>query len=252
MHVEAVKTRVVTTKTNSLEDILDEALPVLKEGSIVAVTSKIVAICEGSVVPYGDISKEDLVISESDLYMPFSDSSYGYSFTITDNKLIPMAGIDESNGEGYYILWPRNPQQTANRIRHHLALKYKLQKVGVIVTDSTCQPLKRGTTGVSLAHSGFHALRNYIGAPDLFGRPFGVTQANLAEGLAASAVFAMGEGAERTPLCVITDAPNILFIDRDPTDAELSENTISLKEDLFAPFLTKVDWKKGGGKTRGQ
>ena len=34
--------------------------------------------------------------------------------TMKNNILIPGAGIDVSNGNGYYTLWPRNPQKTAN------------------------------------------------------------------------------------------------------------------------------------------
>ena len=61
-------------------------------------------------MPYADINKEDLVITESKLYLPATLSKYGHHFTITNNTLIPTAGIDESNGEGYYILWPRDAQ----------------------------------------------------------------------------------------------------------------------------------------------
>ncbi len=195
--------------------------------------------------PYADIDKEELVVRESNLYLPATLSKYGHHFTITNNTLVPMAGVDESNGEGYYILWPRDAQKTANDIRKHLLEKHGLKNIGVVMTDSTCQPLRRGTTGISLAHSGFMALRNYIGKPDLFDRPFGVTQANIAGGLASAAVLAMGEGAEQTPLCVITDLESIDFNEEDPSAEELAEITISLDEDLFAPFLTAVEWKQG-------
>ena len=34
---------------------------------------------------------------------------YHMTLTIKQGMLIPTAGIDESNGDGYYILWPRDP-----------------------------------------------------------------------------------------------------------------------------------------------
>ncbi|HSH56031.1 MAG TPA: coenzyme F420-0:L-glutamate ligase [Candidatus Limnocylindrales bacterium] len=245
MNIAAIKTPKLTLGSGSIFEILDSALSSIEEGSIIAVTSKIVSICEGNVIAYADIDKEELVARESNLYLPASLSKYGHHFTITNNTLIPMAGVDESNGEGYYILWPRDAQKTANDIRRHLSTKHGLKNVGVVITDSTCQPLRRGTTGISLAHSGFMALRNYIGKPDLFDRPFGVTQANVAGGLAAAAVLAMGEGAEQTPLCIISDVPAVVFTQDNPADKELSEITISLDEDLFAPFLTAVNWQQG-------
>ncbi|HEX8182738.1 MAG TPA: coenzyme F420-0:L-glutamate ligase [Candidatus Saccharimonadales bacterium] len=246
MIISAIKTAKIVASQQTLYDVLDTYLPVVTEKSIVVITSKIVSICEGSIVPYDDISKADLVVRESDLYLPAEASAYGHHFTIVGNTLIAMAGIDESNGEGYYILWPRNSQQTANEVRAHLLRKHNIREVGVVITDSTTRPLRRGTTGISLAHSGFAALNNYIGKPDIFGRPFGVTQANVAEGIAAAAVLAMGEGAEQTPLCVLTDASTVQFENHDPTAEQLAETTLSIETDLFQPFLTTADWRPGG------
>jgi len=245
MLITSIKTPKITANGKSLIEIINDAIPDIAENSVIAITSKIVSICEGRVIPTKEIDKEDLVIKESDLYIPATLSKYGHHFTITNNTLIPMAGVDESNGEGYYILWPEDSQKTANEVRHYLRDKNGLTNLGIVITDSTCQPLRRGTTGIALAHSGFSALKNYVGTPDLFGRPFGVTQANIAGGIAAAAVLAMGEGAEQTPLCVITDLNGITFQDSDPSKREIDELYVPLQEDLFAPFLTAVEWSKG-------
>jgi F420-0:gamma-glutamyl ligase len=159
--------------------------------------------------------------------------------------LIPTAGIDESNAHDVYVLWPKDAQATANEIRAYLKARFGVTNAGVLITDSTCQPLRRGTTGIYLAHSGFRALHNYIGQPDLFGRPFAVSQASVAGGLAAAAVLAMGEGTEQTPLALLSDLPAVTFVDADPDEAELTELHIQLDEDLFAPFLTAVEWLPG-------
>ena len=66
-----------------------------------------------------------------------------------------------------------------------------------------------------LAYSGFRALNDYVGRPDLFGRPFTVSQADVAGGLAAATVLQMGEGAEQTPIAVLTELPFVQFQDRD-------------------------------------
>ena len=245
MKVTAVSTDVITAGAIKLTALLERSLHDLQEGSVVAITSKIVSVCENNVIPVADIDKEQLVVRESDLYLPATLSRYGHHFTITDNTLIPMGGVDESNGNGYYVLWPTDAQRTANEIRAWLRRRFGLAKLGVVITDSTCHPLRRGTNGIMLAYSGFRPLNDHVGKPDLFGRPFTVTQADVAGGLAAAAVLQMGEGTEQTPVAVLSDLPFVHFQDGDPSPEELATVMIPLDEDLFAPFLQSVQWHKG-------
>ena len=245
MKVTSLKTSKIRAGNISLLALIDQSLPTLEEKSILAITSKIVSLCENSVVPIDAIDKQALVISESDFFLPETIEKYGFSFTIANHTLIPMAGIDQSNGDGNYVLWPKDPQKTANQVRRHLAERFKLNEVGVIITDSTCQPMRLGTAGISIAHSGFATLTDYVGTPDLFGRPLEVTQANLVGGLAAAAVLVMGEGAEQTPLCLISDLSFIKFQPRDPTLEEIEGAHIKIDDDIFAPFLNGVKWQKG-------
>lgn len=246
MIITPIRTPKLTPNDKDLLAVLDAALPELHDGMILAVTSKIVSICEGSVVPITEADKHELMIREAESYLPPELTVYGHSFTITNHTLIPTAGIDESNGDEHYILWPRDVQKSANEIRAHLMNKYSLRNFGVLITDSTCSPMRWGTYGIALAHSGFNALRNYRGKPDLFGKEMAVTQANISGGLAAASVVAMGEGTEQTPLCLLSDLPQVEFQDRDPSDDELAALRIDKEDDLFSPFLLAVDWKQGG------
>ena len=250
MIIQSIKTNKITAGATDLLSLLDEAIVGLKEGSVLAITSKVVSLCENAVVPIGDIDKAELIIQESDLYLPATLSKYGHHFTITNHTLIPVAGIDESNGEQNYVLWPKDVQATANQVRAYIQERHGLQQIGVIITDSTCRPLRRGTGGIALAHSGFQALNNYVGKPDLFGKPFAVSRADVAGGLAAAAVLQMGEGSEQTPIAILSDLPFVEFQNRDPSEAELAELRISLDDDLFAPFLQTVEWKKGERKQK--
>ena len=236
MKINLIKTDKITLNKYQLTDILDIYLPNISENSILAITSKIVSICEGSVAR--DTNKHDLIKQEADLMMVDVKNKYGLDLTIKNNILIPNSGIDESNGNGYFILWPKDPYKSAKDIHSYLKKRFKLKKVGVIITDSKTTPLKWGTTGTSIAHYGFSALNNYIGCEDLFGRKLQFTKANIADGLAAACVLAMGEGNEQTPLCIIEAVPFVDFTIK-------KENlTISIKEDLYAPLLTSVKWKK--------
>lgn len=244
MVITPIKTERVSSGSIDLLDLIDTSVDELHEKDILVITSKVVSLCEGGTVPVGSIDKQSLVAQHADTYLPSSASKYGITFSIANNTLIASAGIDESNGGGDYILWPKDSQRSANEVRVHLQERFGLQYVGVIITDSTCQPLRRGTIGIALAHSGFASLHDYIGKPDLFGRPFSVSVSNISSGLAAAAVVAMGEGDQQTPLCLISDAGFVDFQDRDPTAEELTLTTISPEEDLFAPFLQAVEWQK--------
>lgn len=249
MIVTAIKTRKILPQKQSLEALLDESIEDLEENAVVAISSKIVAICEGRLIPIGSVDKQRLVEEESDQYIPANLSKYDFSFTLLHNTLIPIAGIDESNGGGNYILWPKNPRRSANEIRKYLKSRFNLKRIGVIVIDSTAYPLRYGTVNIVIGHSGFLAAKDYRGKPDLFGRPFKVSISSVAGGLAAAAGLVMGEGTEQTPLAIISDVSFVQFQDRDPTKKELDNFYIPiLKDDLFAPFLNAVKWQKGGNK----
>lgn len=245
MKVEAIKTEKITPGKITLLSLLDKYVSGLQEGSILAITSKIVSICEGRVVAVSGADKDELVRKEADLYLPKEENKYGVFLTIKDSLLIPTAGIDESNGGGHYVLWPADPQKTANKVREYLEKRFNLKKVGVIITDSKTTPLRWGTSGVAIAHSGFMALKNYIGTPDIFGKDFQMTKASISDALSASAVLVMGEGREQTPLSIISDVPFVKFQDGNPTVEELNELKISIDDDLYAPLLKSVHWKKG-------
>jgi len=188
-----------------------------------------------------------LVAREADYYLPENLSKYGFSFTIIHNTLVPAAGVDLSNGNGNYVLWPLDPQKTVNEVRQYLRKRFGLNKVGVILTDSTARPLHFGTEGVAIRYSGFASSNNYIGTPDLFGRKLEVSISNVVDGLASAAVVVMGEGTEQTPFAVISDLPFVDFQDQDPTDKELKQFYLEhMEDDLFEPFLRQMGWQEGG------
>lgn len=245
MVITPIKTRPVTKKEDSLFGFLDEFVGSFEDKSILVITSKIVSIMQGRVVEKRDAEKRELVVEESELYLEPEVSKFNFSITIKNGLLVPAAGIDESNADGKYILWPENPQEVANSVREYLCKRFSTQYAGVIITDSTTRPLRWGTTGVSIAYSGFSPLNDYIGTKDIFGRTMEVTKANIMDALAASAVVTMGEGAEVTPLAIISDIPFVQFQDRNPTEDELRSLTISLEEDLYEPLLKTAPWKKG-------
>ncbi len=252
MHIRAIKTHKITSKDTDIFAILDRYVQRPRERSVLVVTSKIVAICEGRVVKKNSKdtkdtrdAKEELAKKEADFYLPLPRSKYRILLTIKDSRINFTSGIDESNANGYFVLWPKNPQKSANEIREHIAKKFHMRNFGVVITDTTSLPLRRGQLGIMLAHSGFKALKNYVGKSDIFGRKLKMTKAAIAEALAIAAVLVMGEGKEQTPLAIVEDVPFIEFKERNPTKKELAELHIRLEDDLFEPLLTAVKWRKG-------
>jgi dihydrofolate synthase / folylpolyglutamate synthase len=246
MKITAIKTKKIIPGKSNLVDVLCNYLKKFKgrEKIIIAITSKVISICEGKVVKIGSLNKIDLITQEADFILPLKKNKNDIILTLKNNILIPTAGIDESNGNGNYILWPKNPQKSANDIRKYLCKFLGVKYIGVIITDSKTTPLRRGTTGIAVAHSGFVALNDYIGQKDLFGRKLKVTKSNVADALAVAAVLVMGEGAEQTPLAIIEEIPGVKFQKTNPTAAELKDLKISLKSDLYAPLLKGAKWKK--------
>ncbi len=245
MKIQAIKTRKFLPPKDDLWDLLS-AIKNLKENSVVAVTSKVVAIGEGRSIPMTGISKDELIVKESDKYLPRKLNELTM-YTIKDNLLVAAAGIDESNAKGFYVLWPKNPEASAKKIWEFLRKKFYLKNLGVIITDSRITPLRRGVLGLAISYFGFKPLRDYRGTKDLFGRKFEMETTDIPDCLATAAVLEMGEGAEQQPLAVITDVPYVEFIQGKyrPKNPD-SSFEIPEKEDLFYPFLSSVPWKKGG------
>lgn len=247
MNVKAVKTHRITTKDRDLLIVLDRYIKNLKEGSIVVIVSKIVAITQGRVVkPMSEEEKDNLIKSESQKFIPKEHNKYGLFVTIVDDHLTYSAGIDESNADGMYVLWPENPGAVASKVRKYLRKKFRIKKVGVIITDMIALPMRWGVIYGEIAWSGFAPLKDLTGKPDIFGREFRFTKVGILNGLAAAAGVVMGEGSEQTPIGIITDIPFVEFSDRDPTDEEIKNLIIKPENDIFGSMITSAPWKKGG------
>ncbi len=241
MNIKTYKTSLVIAG-DSLMDLIDTYLPKLEERSIVVMTSKIISLCEGSVVKTESEGAKKALIRESASGYLENGGLHSIQLTIKNNILIPSAGIDESNGNGFSVLYPKNIQKSAVSIREYLCCRDKVRELGILITDSHTVPMRRGVIGIGLGWSGFKALYSYIGKPDCFGVPLRVTIANHLDALATAAVFCMGEGNEQTPFAVINNAPKIKFDSSSPTKEEFKEVSVSIEEDLYALSLKSGKW----------
>lgn len=235
---------------DDLEQLLDQSISKLAEQSILAVTSKVIALCEGRVVEKKTGEKAEkhaVAIQESEQYLDPNQSQYNLLLTVKDGVLAINAGVDESNvADRYYVLLPKDSFATARRIWRWGRKRFKLKEFGVIVTDSRTIPLKWGVLGTALGYCGFEGLRSEIGQPDLFGHTLHMTTINHAEALAVAACYVGGEAAEAQPLVVITDIPNIKFRQSPPSKKEREVLKIVPTDDAYWPLLSSVAWKPGG------
>jgi len=188
-----------------------------KCGDVVAVSSKIVSLSESrlaklsSVEPSNsarrlaqryimDPSVVQVVLDEADQVL---GGVKGTLLTVKNGILTANAGIDEKNApKGHVVLWPKDPERSARKLRDQLAAAFH-NELSMIIVDSRVTPLRLGTSGLALATAGSPSTRDYRGLKDLSGRAIRITRHNLADDLASSAHAVMGEGAESTPAALI-------------------------------------------------
>ena len=201
-----------------LARLIDEKLGSgLRDGDVLVISSKFVAVSEGRVVRLGAVCPGsrakvlassykmdprlcELVVRESDEII---GGVPGFLLAVRDGLLTPNAGIDKSNvRHGSVVLYPRRPEVSSWRIRE--ALKFSRGvSVGVVICDSRLSPTRRGTTGVAVAASGIEAVVDMRGRSDLFGNVLKVTAQGIADDLSSAAEVLMGESDESTPIVLV-------------------------------------------------
>jgi F420-0:gamma-glutamyl ligase len=228
-----VKTRPILPPKDNFYEILNASLPKLKESDVLLITSKVLAIHQGRCIKMGhEINKDKIIIQEAERYIPRSQSPGGWILTIKEHTLIPAAGIDESNGNGYYILWPKNSTNLAKRICIYLKEKFRLENLAVIITDSHTTPLRFGVTGISIGFYGLEPAYDYRGKKDVFGRKLKFTKTNIVDAISAMGVLLMGEGKECTPMVILRDANFIKFTNR----TTYKKLVIDPEKDIYSPL----------------
>lgn len=232
MEVIGLKSRIVKEEV-SLVDVFIKSLKrsrlQLKEKDILVIASKVLAISQGRIVEVknSDYKKGDLkkIIKQE------AGKLFGTNYcwlTCKNNQLIPNAGVDKSNmPKGNVVLWPENTFKEANKILVFLKKKYRIKKLGVIISDSTCAPLRQGVHGISIGYAGFEGIEDCRKKKDIYGNKIHVTRRAIADGLADAALIVMGETNERRPFALIRNAP-VKF-----TNKRVRHKKIPLKSDLF-------------------
>ncbi len=212
-----------------LEAVAEQGLA-LGDGDVVCVASKVVSLVEGAVVPLpeGDPrqARRDLarhhaaeVVAEAP-WVLITRTSQGY--------VAANGGIDASNvGDRAALLLPEDPDASAAALRAAV-LAATGRRIGVVVTDTFGRPWRRGQTEVALGVAGLPALRDERGGLDLDGRVLEVTEAAIADEVAAAADLVRRKDSG-TPFVLLRGLDTTGSFDG--TGADLLR---PLEEDLFA------------------
>lgn len=237
MHFISVKTRAMRPPRDDIYPVLDNYLPRLREGDILVITSKILGIHQGrcvKIVADTPAERNKLIMREADWYIPPQKrKNMHWHLTIKDFTLNADAGIDRSNGQGYYLLWPKNTIKLLRQIRAYLKKKFKIRHLGIISVDSHLIPLRAGTMGISTGFFGFEPLIDYRGTPDVFGRKLKYTRMNIPDAIAAVSTLLMGEGNEQIPLLVVRGTKQVKFTNQNTT----KKLVYPPQHDIYKPLL---------------
>jgi coenzyme F420-0:L-glutamate ligase/coenzyme F420-1:gamma-L-glutamate ligase len=124
--------------------------------------------------------------------------------------VLANAGIDQSNvgpeGGERALLLPADPDKSCRELRATLRDRTGID-VAVMIIDSFGRAWRNGTVGTAIGVSGFPALADLRGRPDLFGRALQITEVGLADELAAAASLLMGQAGEGTPIVLARGVP---------------------------------------------
>jgi len=249
MQLFGIRTKLIQPEDDLVDIILDAAREqklLIEDKDILTITSKAVATVQGRILKLNSIKpskkarklaeKHDLEPTYVEIVLREADEVYGgvhkALLTLKNNVLIANAGVDHKNApEGYVILWPEKPHESAEKIRSEI-LKKTGKHVGVLIVDSRITPLRMGTTGVAIGIAGFEPIVDCRGARDLYGNLVLITRFALADDLASAAHLIMREADERVPAVIIRGVPANLSEKINPDSI-----TISAEECLFKKLI---------------
>ena len=189
----------------------------LRGGDIAVFTQKIISKQEGQIVNLSNvkpsllatgISSEygkdpriiQLILEESKRIVRMNNGII-ISETIS-GFVCANAGVDESNvNEGHATLLPKNPNKSAEILRHKI--KEKTGKdLAVIISDTFGRPFRYGQTNMAIGFSGISPIINYVGTKDNFGRVLRVTEIAAVDEICSAAELVMRKSLH-TPIAIV-------------------------------------------------
>ena len=210
---------------DDLAALLADAVPDLRDGDVVVVSSKVVSKAEGRVVD--GTTRADAVRAETVRLV----AARGETRIVQTRHgfVMAAAGVDASNvAVGRLVLLPLDADESARRLRRGLAERRGVD-VGVVVTDTFGRPWRVGQVDLAVGAAGVHVVDDHQGRVDAYGNELAVTAPALADELAAAADLVKGKLAG-VPVAVVRGLSALVIADDGPGVAALVR---SADQDLF-------------------
>ncbi|MFX0082372.1 MAG: coenzyme F420-0:L-glutamate ligase [Candidatus Hodarchaeota archaeon] len=256
MELFSIKLPIIKENDNLLSIIIENIKnkgESLREGDIIVIAEKVIATSQGRIVKLSDVTnisekarkmaKEydmderfvELIIQEASMILG------GMTHVIlakVNDFLIANAGIDQSNaGPDRVVLLPKDLKKIVWEYWKKLRIEFELNKLGVIISDSRVQPLRKGTIGIAIATAGFEPVEDLRGHPDLFNRPMEITMRAIADDLTSAAQFLLSEADQQTPVVIIRGV-NVEFTKNPQLTTEMAPEEC-LYMNIFSKYLLK-------------
>jgi coenzyme F420-0:L-glutamate ligase/coenzyme F420-1:gamma-L-glutamate ligase len=206
-------------------DALEQSQLVLEEDDVLVIAQKIISKAEGRYVRLADVEpgpearalakqadkdprQMELVLRESREVVRVRpgvvivEHRNGY---VHANAGIDKSNIPNSTDDTQVLLLPEDSDESAGKLMTALIDQYGV-RVKIIVNDSAGRAWRNGTVGIAIGTAGFDPLFNQVGEEDLYGNILEVTEAAVADELAAAASFVMGQAAEACPVVLLRGA----------------------------------------------
>ena len=202
---------------DKLVDLVTKSKVKLEDNDVLVVSQKIVSKQEGRIIKLSSVIPSllstgiaseyekdpklvEIILSESKRIVRMEN---GIIIVETNGGFIcANAGVDESNvSDGYATLLPKNPDESASKLRHDLLEKTGKQ-IAVIISDTFGRPFRMGQTDCAIGVSGIDSIVDYEGTKDTFGRELRVTAIAIADEMCSAAELVRGKTLE-TPMAII-------------------------------------------------
>lgn len=182
---------------DDLAAVIAAAVPDLRDGDVVVVTSKIVSKAEGRLV---SMDRDAAIASETVRVVAERGST---RIVETPHGLVlAAAGVDTSNvPNGVVALLPKDPDASATAIRDGLRERLGVD-VAVVVSDTMGRPWRNGLTDVAIGAAGIAALQDHRGQTDKFGHTLEMTVTAVIDEVAAAAELVKGK-LDSVPVAVV-------------------------------------------------